>query len=318
MLNFLRFRLFASGSIDGLGVRGLVQKQRSRIVSLFVLLLLGLSCFGKIAISILQANSDHYSHIRVIYLIIGYILFTERKKIFGEIYYSPVYGIVVMLTGSILFFYFKVNRSIFSPNDYASALSFAFAVYMAGIFLCCFGLQAFQEAKFAVFLLLFTIPIPDFVMDHAIDFLQLQSYNAACWVLDALQLYPIKEGFSLIFPDVSVEVAKQCSGIRSSIALLIVSVLYGHYFLKTNAGRVLLVFLTLFVAPFKNGLRIATLVLLSIYWDKKVLASPIHTAGGIPFFGVGLAWLSLILFLLAKLERFLLNKFSNGGTGIGS
>ncbi|MEN6439688.1 MAG: archaeosortase/exosortase family protein, partial [Syntrophobacter sp.] len=137
-------------------------------------------------------------------------------------------------------------------------------------------------------------------------------YNAACWVLDVLRLYPIKEGFSIILPDVSVEVARQCSGIRSSIALLIISVLYGRYFLRTNPGRVLLVVLTLFVAPYKNGLRIATLVLLSIYWDKMVLAGPLHSAGGIPFFVIGLVWLSLILFVLARVEKWVLGRIGRG------
>lgn len=276
------------------------------------LLVLGTLVFGWTMINIFQGRTDLYSHIPAIYLIIGYILFTERKKIFSELGYSPAYGVGLLLASSVIYIYGQTNHSSLSPNDYGSVLSLASSVYLAGTFLLCFGAKTFRRARFAVFLLLFTIPIPNFLLNHVIVFLQVQSYSAACWVLDVLRLYPIKEGFSIILPDVSVEVARQCSGIRSSIALLIISVLYGRYFLRTNPGRVLLVVLTLFVAPYKNGLRIATLVLLSIYWDKMVLAGPLHSAGGIPFFVIGLVWLSLILFVLARVEKWVLGRIGRG------
>ncbi|MHC1725290.1 MAG: exosortase/archaeosortase family protein [Syntrophobacteraceae bacterium] len=274
-----------------------------RIALFLGFLLLGLLVFGKPALELSQTRRELYSHFPAIYLIIGYVLFTERKKIFEELGYATAGGVGTALLGCVIYFYAVAGKAAFSPNDYFAALSLGFAVYLAGIFLWFFGWKTFKRAQFAVFLLVFTIPIPEFILEHVIVFLQVQSYNAACFVLDVLQLYPIKQGFAIVLPDVSVEVAKQCSGIRSSIALLIISVLYGRYFLKTNTSRVLLVILTLFVAPYKNGLRIATLVLLSIYWDKAILSGPLHSAGGIPFFGVGLVWLSLILYGLAKLEK---------------
>jgi exosortase len=263
----------------------------------------GFLVFGRTVIDLFHSRTELYSHIPAIYLIIGYVLFTERKRIFSEAGYSPVYGAGLVLFGCMLYFFGITNQSGFSPNDCSSILSLAFAVYLAGIFLLSFGLKTLRKAQFAVLLLLFTIPIPDLVLDKVIYFLQVQSYNAACWVLDAVGLYPIKQGFSIILPGLSVVVAKRCSGIRSSIALLIVSTLYARYFLRTNWARLPLIILTMFVAPFKNGLRIATLVWLGIYWDKKIFASSLHTAGGIPFFFIGLAWLTMILLVLSKVER---------------
>jgi len=289
----------------------MIHKPEKRTILFGFLLLLGILVFGRTAIHLFLAKSNLYSHIPAIYLIIGYVLFTERKKIFSAVGYSPVYGIILVLASCILYFYGKTNQSGFSPNDYSSILSLASAVYLAGIFLLSFGLKTFRKAKFAVFLLLFTIPIPDLVLDKVIYFLQVQSYNAACWVLDTLRLYPVKEGFSIALPDVSVVVAPECSGIRSSIALLITSTLYARYFLRTNSARAPLIILTMFVAPFKNGLRIATLVLLSIYWDKKILEGSLHTAGGIPFFFIGLAWLTVILLVLARVERYFIAKCSS-------
>ena len=121
-------------------------------------------------------------------------------------------------------------------------------------------------------------------------------------------IYPIRDGFFLTLPEVTLEVAEQCSGIRSSIALLIISVLYGRYYLKTFTGRVLLVCMALVALPLKNGLRISALTILSIHWDKKVLSGPMHTSGGMIFFAVALVWVMAVLFFLARMERIALKR----------
>lgn len=277
-------------------------------------LLFGLAVFSGTAVRLLNAKSDYYSHIPAVFCIIGYVLITERKRIFADVHYSPFCGMEIIALSAVVYFCGKINQSILSLNDYASVEALAFALYLAGIFLCFFGLNTVKLAKFAVFLLILTIPVPDFILERIISFLQIQSYNAACWVLDAVHLYPVREGFLIILPDLTAEVAKQCSGIRSSIALLIISILYGRYFLRTRPGMILLVVLTVFIAPFKNGVRIASLMILGIYWDKKILAGSLHTAGGIPFFLVGLAWLSLVLLLLARAEKLVLKRYLRRGS----
>src|SRR5208337_4395739 len=122
----------------GTGAYRMVHKPDKRILIFSPLLLLGILVFSRTAIDMLQGESDLYSHIPAIYLIIGYVLFTERKKIFSEAGYSPVYGIILVLASCILYFYGKTNQSGFSPNDYSSILSLASAVYLAGIFLLSF------------------------------------------------------------------------------------------------------------------------------------------------------------------------------------
>jgi exosortase len=315
MFSLFRFNSCSSPGAKGLNTETVSCRPEKRLVLAGAFLLLGLAVFSGTAIGLLNAKTDYYSHIPAIYCIIGYILISERKIIFSNVAYSPLPGMGLIALSIIIYFYGRSQESILSLNDYASVEALSFAVYLAGIFLCFFGLNTFKMAKFAVFLLILTIPIPDFMLDKIVLFLQIQSYNAACWVLDAVGLYPLKEGFLIILPDLTAEVAKQCSGIRSSIALLIVSILYGRYFLRTRPAMVLLVVLTMFIAPFKNGLRIATLIFLGVHWDKKILAGSLHQAGGIPFFFIGLLWLSLVLLLLVKSEKFVLKRYSQRSSG---
>lgn len=309
MLSLFGYNSCSSTNAKGLGAGAMIHGPAKRMIFFVVLLLAGAAVFSGTAFKLLHAHTDYYSHIPAIYCIIGYILVTERKKIFEKIEYSPFYGMGLVLLSALVYSYGRFNQATLSLNDYASVETLSCGIYLTGIFLCFFGLHTLKMARFPAFLLILTIPTPDFMLDRIVWFLQVQSYQAACWVLDAVHLYPIKEGFLIILPGLTVEVAKQCSGIRSSIALLIISVLYGRYFLRTPPSMILLVVLTMFIAPFKNGLRIASLVILGIYWDKKILAGSLHTAGGIPFFFIGLAWLSLVLLFLSKAEKFVLKRY---------
>ena len=57
------------------------------------------------------------------------------------------------------------------------------------------------------------------------------------------------------------------------------------------------------VTVLKNGLRIATLVLLGNYVDQRILQGDLHRSGGIPFLVVALGFLEPILWVLRKSEK---------------
>jgi exosortase/archaeosortase family protein len=108
----------------------------------------------------------------------------------------------------------------------------------------------------------------------------------------------------------SVEVAPQCSGIRSGLALFITALLAGYLFLNSWWRRVILVICVFPITMFKNGIRITTLTLLGTYVDPRILQSSLHREGGIPFFILALLLMAPILYWLRKSE--------NRGKGIGA
>jgi exosortase/archaeosortase family protein len=104
-------------------------------------------------------------------------------------------------------------------------------------------------------------------------------------------------------PFIAIEVADACSGIRSSIGLLITSLLAGYMFLAKVHNRLLLLLAIVPITIFKNGVRIVTLSLLSIHVDPSYLSGQLHHEGGIVFFMISLALLTPILLLLMRSER---------------
>ena len=113
----------------------------------------------------------------------------------------------------------------------------------------------------------------------------------------------LRQGFVFELPGVAIRVAEECSGIRSSLALLITTVLASHFFLRTNWKRMLLCVVVVPIVIFKNGLRIATLSILAIYVNPGFLYGRLHHQGGFVFFIIALLPMALVLRLLQKGEN---------------
>lgn len=258
--------------------------------------------FSRPLVELLQTRPDVSSHIPVLFLLAGYILRAERKKIFTDLRFSAL-GIVPVLLSPLPYLLASAHEPVLARYDQFSWLYLSLAIFISGTFWAIFGPTALRKAAFPVVLLFLATPIPGPVLDEVIFFLQSQSFSAAAWILDRLHFFPQRDGFVLTLPQISVEVARQCSGIRSSIALLIISLLCGHYYLRTFPGKASLAVFAVLAAPFKNGVRIVALMLLAIYWDPQVFSGPLHTGGGILFFTIGLAWLLLIMVFLMGAEK---------------
>jgi exosortase len=147
------------------------------------------------------------------------------------------------------------------------------------------------------------VPIPDFVLNQAIFWLQSGSAEVSHAFFELMGVPVLRNGFIFSLPGVNIEVAKECSGIRSSLALFITSLLAGHLFLRSTWTKVVLALITLPLLVIKNGIRIVTVTLFSIYVDPGFLTGSLHQQGGILFFLVALAFLTPVLRLLQTSER---------------
>jgi len=163
-----------------------------------------------------------------------------------------------------------------------------------------FGRTALKAAQFPLLFLLLMIPIPGFLLDRIILALQEGSAWITGVLFDLADVPALREGLVFHLARVNIEVAKECSGIRSSMALFILALLVAHFRLKKLSHKILFVACGLFMMIVKNGIRIATLTLLAIYVDPGFLFGRLHHQGGVVFFVLALL---LLLPLLTFLER---------------
>ena len=187
-----------------------------------------------------SSSNDYYSHILLIPFVSAYFLFEERKKILQGARYSFT-GVAPIATGILIYAVALWLRGWLGDNDFASLATAGSLIFWWGGFLLAFGPEAFKTARFPMLFLLFTIPIPQILLDWFIYILQVASTEVTEWLFQLTGTDYIRNGFIYKLPNITIQVAKECSGIRSSIALIITGVLAGHLFLRTGWRKLILI-----------------------------------------------------------------------------
>lgn len=250
-------------------------------------------------LSNLSLHRDEYSHVLLIPLISVLLIYWRRAEIFKAPGSLSAMGSLPVIVG-LAFYGIAKHFGMLSTSEVAPFFSLSivgFVVACAGAFLFIYGGTTFRAAFFPIGFLLFFVPAPSFLLAKIVYFLQQGSSSVAALILTGLGVPFLRDGFIFQLPGIAIEVARECSGIRSSTALLISAVLASQLFLRSNWRRLVFCILILPVSIIKNGLRIASLSTLSVYVSRAFLFGWPHRSGGFVFFLFGLAilWAALLL-----------------------
>lgn len=259
----------------------------------------------------LSGANELYSHIPFIPAVSVYLAYSNRKRIFTQTQFSPYAGSFVLLCAAAIFIAGQRMDGL-SETGYLALMILSWIISLAACFTAVYGKGAARRALFPIAFLLFSVPAPEAAIDAVTHFLQSGSTEVASMLFDLSGAPVHREGYFFHLPGLTVEVAKQCSGIRSSLALLISGVLAGHLFLKTWAGKAALLSAIIPIAIVKNGLRITALTLSGYYIDERMLYGSLHTRGGMVFFAIAVLIAGCAIWLLRGIERKALKKNAAG------
>ncbi len=250
----------------------------------------------------LSMRDQRYRYIPVIPLVCAFLIYSERRRIFPVRQWCPLLGAVLLAAAVLLA---VLRRTVFSANG-DTALSFGvlatILVWTAG-FVFCYGMQAFRSALFSFCFLLLTVPLPTTWLDQIVIALQNGSAEASYVLFKVLGVPTLREGLHFSLPGVNIEIARECSGINSSLALFITGLLSAYLFLRSTWSKALLIAVMVPLLIAKNALRIVTISWLAVYVNRDYLHGDLHHYGGYPFSVVGLALLSASVMALRRLEH---------------
>ncbi|HXN24753.1 MAG TPA: exosortase/archaeosortase family protein [Candidatus Dormibacteraeota bacterium] len=254
------------------------------------------------SLMVLAWENETYSHIPLIPIFSLLLVYGERKTIFPQPSSGWKTGSVLALIGGVLFAVGSLNSLGWSSRDSLSILMLGLALFWAGTFALFFGNRALRAASFPLLFLVFMIPIPTPILGATIVWLQKGSAQAAAMLFKLLGIPVFQQGFDFTLPGVTIRVAEECSGIRSTLALLITAVVASHISLRTTWRKVFFCLLVFPIGVLKNGVRIVTLSTLAVYVHPGFLHGRLHKNGGILFFLLGLVLLASLLMLLKRSE----------------
>ena len=296
------------------------------LVLLFALPLLALGRFA------LRKDHDLYSHVMLIPFISIYLAWQKKNKwsigvleywsggekgkrsdgvvecwSIGKISKGAVFflGIGILLVAGR--FAAGAAGWKLAPVDSLAWITLAFVVLLIAVAIFTLGPGLSRELAFPLFFLIFMVPFPQAV-EHAIEtFLQYRSADAAELLFSMVGTPLVRSATAFQLPGFSLEVAPECSGIRSSLVLFLTSLIAGQLFLRTPWKRALFALLVIPLGIIRNGIRIVTIGELCVHVDPAFIDSPSHHRGGPIFFVVSMVPFLLLLWYLRKTDLKKLN-----------
>src|SRR5437868_3783236 len=246
-------------------------------------------------------HSDVHSYVLLIPFVTAYLIYIRWRQLSCEL--SSAWGYALLLTGTgtgaLLA---SLHFTELGQNDYMTLFSLSFVCFViAGAFLFLGGKWAYS-AMFPLFFLAFMIPLPEAAVDSLENASKEASAEVANWLFLISGTPALRTGTVFQLPGITITVAKECSGIRSSLVLLITSILATNMFLRTTWRRALLVFAVIPLGLLRNGVRILTISLLCVHIGPQMINSVIHRRGGPFFFAASLIPLFLFLWWLRRGE----------------
>ena len=240
----------------------------------------------------LSLTQDDMSYLVVIPFFVAGLLYIERHSIFRRAHFDATLGSMFVVLALGIFATTRMHRGSL-PSDLQLSLNIlALLVLCIAGFALFFGRNATRAACFPLLYLFLMVPPPNSILYRVIYLLQAGSADITGALFDLLRIPALREGFIFHLPQISIAVEKECSGIRSSMALLILALPVVHFGFKRLWKKVAFLLCAMLVMIVKNGIRIVTLTLLAMYVDPSFLFGKLHRQGGIVFFFAGTASLS--------------------------
>jgi exosortase C (VPDSG-CTERM-specific) len=251
-------------------------------------------------------TSEFHSYILLIPFISAYLVWlkkgtfpirSEPARMAAPVFLTA--GMVVLMA----YWLFLRSRWKLMEDDYLAVMMISFLLLFFGICGRLLGREMLRATAFPLGMLIFMVPIPTFFMPAINSFLQHGSAAAAQGFFSLSFMPFMRNGLVFTLPNISLEVAQECSGIQSSMVLLITGLVAGYLFLRSPWNRA---WLALFMIPLgllRNGFRVFTLGELCVHLGPQMIDSPIHHRGGPIFFALSLVPLFILLVVLLRFER---------------
>lgn len=242
--------------------------------------------YGGVVSSLVRqwASDDNYSHGFFIIPLALYCAWERRQQLQQARVRSSAIGLAV-LGASLLVF----AAGVLAAELFLARISLVGVI--AGVVLFVWGREHLRILAFPIALLPLMVPLPTLVFNQLAFPLQLFASRIGETAIAAAGIPVLREGNVLELPNTTLAVAEACSGIRSLVSLITLSVVLAYFTERRVWIRSAIVAASIPIAVVANAARVAGTGLASHWFGRAAAEGFFHGFSGWLMFAVAFAGL---------------------------
>lgn len=279
----------------------MLQSTHSANKKLIILALTTLTLFAVAYFPVFQilvgkwANAEEYTHAFITVPIIIYMVWCKKNILVNSRGGNTLVGLPLIVLSILLYL---VSLQLQIPT----VCSVAMVLTLLSVLIYLTGFGTIKVLATPIILLIIIIPIPNQVYSMVTLPLQLKVSQVCEIIIQLVNIPVLREGNIIHTPEKTFQIVEACSGLRSMITLITLSLIMGYFLLTRTLSKVLLLVLSIPVAFFVNVIRVVVLVLAFHYFKVDLADGTKHTLLGILIFGIAMVTMLFLQRILEKWE----------------
>lgn len=238
-------------------------------------------------------NDENYSHGFLVPIIAAYFFYQKRHEIFQTEARPSILGAYALGLWAIMFILGSYASEYFVMRS-------SLIVLFGALTLFYFGAEVLKRMALPIGYLFLMVPIPYIIYDSFAFPLKLFVTKVSVIALKLMGIVVLREGNIIMFPNIVLEVADACSGMRSIMSLLALSVAVAFVGNFSTARKWIIVASAIPIAIITNAGRVIVTGVLSQFFGAAAAEGFFHEFAGLAVFVFAMA---MLIGLAALLRR---------------
>ena len=239
-------------------------------------------------------NREEYGHGFLIPFITVFLIWQKKDQLEKIEFNNSWLGVVLVVFGLFLFYAGELSAIY-------TVIQYAFLITLFGVILSLIGIRAFKVILVPLFILIFMIPLPNFLFNNLSSQLQLISSQLGVAVIRSFDISVFLEGNVIDLGVFKLQVVEACSGLNYLFPLMTLAFITAYFFTGAFWKKAIIFLSSIPITIFMNSFRIGAIGIMVEYWGIEMAEGFLHDFEGWAVFMSCIAILIGEMWILARI-----------------
>lgn len=243
---------------------------------------------------IVWGGREEYGHGYIIPFITAFLIWQKKDQLETIEFKRSWLGIVLVAIGLILFYAGNLSTLY-------TVIQYGFLVALFGVTLALVGMKAFKVIMVPLFILVFMVPLPDFLFNNLSSQLQLISSQIGVAFIRLFDISVYLEGNVIDLGVYKLQVVEACSGLNYLFPLMTLGFITAYFFTGSFWKKAIIFLSTIPITILMNSFRIGVIGITVEFWGVEMAEGFLHDFEGWAVFMSCIGILILEMWIMASI-----------------